>query len=301
MFSTPQTLSAPISFEGIGVHTGTASQLIIAPAVSGTGLVFQREDISGQPRIPVAVSSVDPQLCQRSTSLYQDGVRVQTTEHVLSALFALGITDAILHLSGPEVPFLDGSAQAFVVGLAQSGVVLQPASHPTSVRVIKVLKPLVFREDSWRYTLLPSEGFTATYIYASAEPQLRYQIAEWAGQNYEQEIAPARTFGFLSEVGPLMAQGLVRGASLANSVVFGKKSVLNTDLRFPNEPARHKLLDLIGDLAPLGLPLAARMTAFKTGHYTNALLVRWLQDLINTSEYDGVRVEPYSAATLKRD
>ena len=266
-------------FEGVGVHTGQPAHLIVEPAPPGSGLVFIRTDLPGHPSVPVTPASVLPDLCQRCTILDSNGVQISTGEHLLSALMGLGIQDARLLLNGREVPFLDGSSHQFCTQLLSASRFA--SDQDPGAYQIRFSNPFLYESGTARFLVLPSEGFRVTYIYTSRQPLLRFQTATWDGRDYAKEIAPARTFGFLDELGPLLSAGLVKGASLNNSVVFGKRHLLNNGLRFPDEPARHKILDFLGDIAPLQGQLQGWVFCVRTGHRTNAEFVRALHEAIH--------------------
>jgi UDP-3-O-[3-hydroxymyristoyl] N-acetylglucosamine deacetylase len=199
----------------------------------------------------------------------------------------MGIADARILINQEELPFLDGSSQEYCQRLRS--VTSDESGRAGVQRRLRFLRPLLFETGPAQYVIFPSDQLRVSYLYQSQQPLLKFQTACFDGTNYESQIAPARTFGFLNEISPLLAAGLVRGASLANSVVFGNKHLLNNRLRFPNEPARHKILDFLGDMAPLSLPLTGWVLCLRGGHRTNAEFVRFLHEAL--SRQDGVVAE----------
>jgi UDP-3-O-[3-hydroxymyristoyl] N-acetylglucosamine deacetylase len=266
-----RTLRKPIGCTGIGLHSGRPVRLQLRPAPAGTGVRFRRVDVGVS--IPAAVEHLGR--LDHATTLSHDGASVETVEHLLSALFALGVDDALIEVDGPEIPILDGSATPFVILLHEAG--LKP--WPVPREYIKVLRPLeVVRGGSW-VRLVPSEHFEVSYTIGFDHPLLRHQHAAFrvTGEAYAESIAPARTFGFLREVETLRRHGLALGGSLDNAIVIGESGVLNNKLRFDDEFVRHKVLDAIGDLSLLGRPVRGRLEAYRAGHALHAALCRKLQ------------------------
>ena len=265
------TLAAPSAvFSGVGLHSGAGASVRLLPASSGTGLVFRRPD--GQ-EIPALVSNVSG--TSRCTRLELGGFEVQTVEHVLSALAGLDVDDAVVEIEGPEVPAADGSAAPFVELLSAAGLHAQP----TQVQPLRLTQPVFISENGCTLAALPSDHFSASVVLDY--PKHSYlgtqaAVFDGASGDYAAQIASARTFGFLSEIEALRAAGLGLGASVDNAVVLGETQY-ETPLRFANELARHKLLDLIGDLALVGRPICAEILAVKPGHTLNVRLARMLQ------------------------
>jgi UDP-3-O-[3-hydroxymyristoyl] N-acetylglucosamine deacetylase len=199
-----------------------------------------------------------------ATGLMRDAVRVDTVEHLLAALVSLGVDNAIVELNSPEVPIMDGSAAPFIYLIQEAGVRLLAAPR----RYLKVLRPIAMSRGDKRIALYPSDHFKVTYSIAYDHPMLRHQsrtirVTEDA---FVEDIAPARTFTFLKEVEMLRQQGLALGGSLENAVVIGETGVLNNALRFEDEFVRHKILDVIGDMALVGFPLIGHLVAHRGGH-----------------------------------
>jgi UDP-3-O-[3-hydroxymyristoyl] N-acetylglucosamine deacetylase len=267
-----RTLRAAVGCTGIGLHSGKLVRLELKPAPAEHGIRFVRKDLDVE--IPATLGSLAR--LEYATTLSQDGVSIGTVEHLLSALYALGVDDVRVEVDGPEVPVLDGSAAPFVILIHEAG--LKPLPVPR--RVLRVLKPVEVVRGGKLARLLPAEDFRVSYTIGFDHPLLRHQAASFriTPSAYAEAIAPARTFGFLREVETLRKSGLALGGSLENAVVIGETGVLNTKLRFEDEFVRHKVLDAIGDLALLGHPLHAHLEAVKAGHALHAALAQKLMD-----------------------
>ncbi len=270
MSAVRRTLARPASFAGVGLHSGVEARLRVEPAPAGQGLVFVRADLPGAPRVPVAVEAVvDTRL---ATTLGRNGVRVGTVEHLLAALLGAGVDDATLVLHGPEVPALDGSAAGFARAFAEAGLLARDAPRPP----LRLPAPIELREGARRARLLPADRLEIDVRIDFPAPvgAQRCAFALEPGA-FSRELAWARTFGFLRDVEALRRMGLAKGGSLDNAVVFTEDGPLNEGgLRAPDEPARHKALDLLGDLALLGRPLLARVEVERPGHGFTAALAR---------------------------
>ena len=256
-------------FSGVGLHSGADASVCLRPAPPGAGLVF-RDGASGQ-EIPALAANVSD--TSRCTRLSFGGVEVQTVEHVLSALAGLGVDDAVIETTGGELPAGDGSAAAFAALIREAGVREQPEGI---VSPLLLTQPVTVSQGDATLIALPSDRFQATVVLDyPRHAYLGTLAAVFDLGDYGHDIAPARTFGFLSEIEALRAHGLGLGASRENAIVLGEDAY-ETPLRFPNELARHKLLDLIGDLALMGRPLLAHVFALKPSHTLNARLARLL-------------------------
>jgi UDP-3-O-[3-hydroxymyristoyl] N-acetylglucosamine deacetylase len=265
-----RTLRASVSCTGTGLHSGHSARLTLHPAPAGHGIRFVRTDLGVE--IPASLECLDG--VEYATTLSKDGASVGTVEHLLSALYAIGVDDARVDVDGPEVPILDGSAAPFVLLIHEAGV--RACTEPRAA--ITVLRPVEVHVAGKWARLLPASALSVSYTIAFDHPLLRRQAIEMdvTLESFVEQIAPARTFGFLSEVEALQRQGLARGGSLDNAIVIGEAAILNESLRFPDEFVRHKVLDAIGDLALLGHPLVARLEAYKAGHAVHVALAREL-------------------------
>jgi len=258
-----RTLRRPVGCTGIGLHSGKSVRLELRPAPAESGIRFVRTDVGVE--IPARVENLAR--LDHATSLSHAGVSIDTVEHLLSALGALGVDDVSVHVDGPELPILDGSAAPFVILIHEAG--LKPLSAPR--RYLKVLKPVeVVRGNKW-VRLTPSDHLRVSYAIGFDHPLLRHQELSLrvSAETFVDELASARTFGFLHEVEMLRKSGLALGGSLENAVVIGESGVLNK-LRYEDEFVRHKLLDAIGDLSLGGLPIWGRFRSYKGGHALNA-------------------------------
>jgi len=263
------TLAAPVSINGIGLHTGVTVNVRLCPAPANRGIVFKRTDLES---FAIEAHSRYVARVSYATSLMRKGVLISTTEHLLSALAGLNVDNAYVELDNLELPILDGSALPFVKFIAKAGVRRQRARRT----YVKVVRPVEVAEGDKRLAVYPSETLEINYRILFPHPLIGEQTLEFAPNptNYAAEIAPARTFGFLEEVELLKKSGLIRGGSLENAVVLTRNTVLNPEgLRFPDEFCRHKVLDLIGDLALLGRPLLGHVVAERAGHAMHAQLV----------------------------
>jgi len=256
-----RTLRRSISCAGIGLHSGNKVTLSLKPAPSDFGIRFRRTDLGGI-EIPATVQHLAG--INYATGLSSDAGTVDTVEHLLAALVSLGIDNVIVELNHPEVPIMDGSAAPFVYLINEAGV--KRLTSPR--RYLKVLRPISLSRGDKRIALYPSEHFKVTYSIAFEHPLLRHQSRTMRinEESFVEEIAPARTFGFLKEVEMLRQQGLALGGSLENAVVIGDTGVLNNALRFEDECVRHKMLDVIGDLALVGHPIIGHLVAHRGGH-----------------------------------
>jgi len=262
------TLAKPsLTLRGVGLHSGADAAVRFRPAPAGAGLIFQHI-LTGQ-EIPARAENVSD--TSRCTRLSAVGWEVQTVEHALSALAGLGVDDALIETEGGELPAADGSAAPFAALIAGAGLREQPGPL---LKPLALSAPLALGEGVASVVALPSDRFRATVVLDYPRHAYLGTLAatfDAAQRDYAAEIAPARTFGFLSEIEWLRAHGLGLGATRDNAVVLGEDRY-ETPLRFPNELARHKLLDLLGDLALIGRPLAAHVIAVRPGHALNVRL-----------------------------
>ena len=258
-----RTLRRPVSCTGIGLHSGNKVTLSLKPAPADYGIRFQRTDLGGL-EIPATITHLGG-MQQYQTGLMREAVSVETVEHLLAALTALGIDNAIVELNHPEVPIMDGSAAPFVhLILNEAGV----KKLTTPRRYLKVLRPISLAQGDKRISLYPAEQLKVTYSISFDHPLLRHQsrTMKISEESFVDDIAPARTFGFLKEVEMLRQRGLALGGSLDNAIVLGETGVLNNALRFEDEFVRHKILDAIGDLSLVGYPVIGHLVAHRGGH-----------------------------------
>ena len=270
-----RTTVAPAIIAGVGVHTGDRVRLAVRPAAEGTGIVFVRTDITDRDnRIRVSGEAV---VDARLNTMIENaaGVRLSTIEHLMAAFAALGISNAVIEVDGPELPILDGSALQFVQLLDRAGFRRQSAP----VRYIEILEPIRVQDGDKSAALLPCDRYEMRFEIDFPTPVIGNQVIDFVvdEDTFRTEIMAARTFGFAHEVEALRRAGLARGGSLENAVVIDGDQILNPGgLRMEREFVRHKALDAIGDLYVLGAPLLGRYEGVKAGHAINNLLVREL-------------------------
>ena len=267
-----RTLKQRASLDGIGLHSGAKVRLTLAPAPIDSGIVLIRTDVC--PRVEIAALAEHVVDTTMNTSLGRAGVRIGTVEHLLAALAGSGIDNARVEVEGPEVPILDGSAEPFVKLVREAGIHEQRATR----RYLLVRKPVVVSDGDKQARLSPSRGkFSISYTIDFQHPLIsdqKYKL-EMNDRSFQREIARARTFGFKRDVERLHRAGLALGGSLENAVVVDDFNILNPEgLRFPDEFVRHKILDALGDLSLLGMPIIGHLNAVKSGHALNHQLVR---------------------------
>jgi len=275
-----QTIRAAVECSGVGLHSGAPVQLRILPAASGTGIVFRRTDLDG---FEVEAVSRNVARVSYATSLMKRGVLISTTEHLLSAFVGMGIDNAIVELDNLELPILDGSAQPFVELIRRAGIRKQRRARS----FLKVLRPLELREGNKFIGLYPADHYSVSYTIDFPHRLIgrESRTLELTNGHYLAEIAAARTFGFLHEAELMRQQGLIRGASEQNAIVLTRDGLVNPPLRYTDEFVRHKILDLIGDLALIGRRILANVVADRAGHAMHTALVsRLLRDQASWEE-----------------
>jgi UDP-3-O-[3-hydroxymyristoyl] N-acetylglucosamine deacetylase len=286
------TLAAQITQTGVGLHSGMSTQVRILPAEAGSGRYFVRVDLPDLPIIPAQIAAVTQTVL--STQLGKGEISVRTVEHLLAALSGMGVDNARIEIDGPEVPLLDGSASVWTANIAQVGLVSQPFNNQV---------PLAITEPIWVYegdafvSALPASETRFSYGIDFDLPAIGNQWHSWsltaelkkASASFAAEIAPARTFGLLHQIEHLQKTGLIKGGSLDNALVCGPEGWLNPPLRFANEPVRHKILDLVGDLSLLGTFPRAHFLAYKASHNLHIQLAQKILDLGLRLVYDTLR------------
>jgi len=269
-----QTIRKPVGCRGVGLHSGAPVTLRLLPANAGCGIVFKRTDLDG---FSVEASSRNVARVSYATSLMKKGVLISTTEHLLSAFIGMGIDNAIVELDNLELPILDGSARPFVEMIEEAGIRQQRRLRT----YLRIRKQLELREGNKFIAVYPGTGYSVSYSINFPHPlvgreEFRVDLSD--GQ-YVREIARARTFGSRQEEEAMRNQGLIRGASLDNCIVLTHEGIENPPLRFKDEFVRHKVLDLIGDLALLGKQILGSVVADRAGHAMHTALVsRLLKD-----------------------
>jgi UDP-3-O-[3-hydroxymyristoyl] N-acetylglucosamine deacetylase len=263
------TLAAPVSTRGIGLHTAVPVTVSLLPAPPDTGYVFRRTDLGGF-EIPATVESVAH--CSYATTLMRTGVMLSTVEHLLSALRGCGVDNAYVDVDNLEIPIMDGSAETFAEMIESARVVEQS----TARRALMVRERVTVESGNRRISLEPAEGYEIDCLIDFQHPMIGIQHRRLVLENgsFGRDIASARTFGFIEEVEALRRANLIRGGSLENAIVLTKTGMLNeTGLRFSDEFVRHKILDIIGDFALLGMTLLGRVNAERSGHLLHAALM----------------------------
>jgi UDP-3-O-acyl N-acetylglucosamine deacetylase len=276
--SLQHTIARPVAVSGVGLHTGDATTARLMPAPAGAGVTFRRVDLPGAPEVR---ANLDEVVATSRGVVLGRAARVATVEHLLSAARGLGIDNLRVDLDGEELPCGDGSAQVFVEAIERAG--REPLDAPR--QPITLPAPVWASNGGSMIVAVPAEGLRVTYLVTADGATLAPQIAEFRDdiEAYREAIAPARTWGLATEVEALRAVGLARGASLATTLVIGPEGFVN-EPRFPNEMARHKILDAIGDLALLGRPLRAHVVAVRAGHGLHIALAR---EIAGRMERDG--------------
>ena len=298
-----KTIQASMSCTGVGLHTGVESTITFNPAPENFGIKFLRTDKEDQYITPDLNNVID---LTRGTTIEEKGIKVHTTEHVLSACAGMEIDNLLIELNSKEPPVMDGSAKDFVAALVEAGIVEQKAN----VDFLKITKPVVYTDEEKDVEVVgvPYDGFKTTFTiqYNLEDLDVQYSSVHNMSQNYRAQIAPARTFCLLSEIKGLTKQGLIKGGNLGNAVIIVDKDIEDDEvkifkerfgikffkgdrglhktqvLRFRNEPVRHKTLDLIGDLALLGKPILGHITAIKSGHKGNVEFAKLLRKEFKT-------------------
>src|SRR2546426_7595609 len=263
------TLAASVETKGVGLHTAVPVNVRLMPAPPDTGYVFRRTDLGGF-EIPANVESVAH--CSYATTLMRTGVMLSTVEHLLSALRGCGIDNAYVEVDNLEVPIMDGSAEAFAEMIESTGIVEQPLAR----RALMVRERVVVEAGNRRISIEPADAYEIDCTIDFPHPLIGVQHRSVILDNgsFARDIASARTFGFIEEVEALRRANLIRGGSLDNAIVLTKHGMLNeTGLRFPDEFVRHKILDIVGDLALLGMSLLGRVEAERSGHLLHASLM----------------------------
>ncbi|MBI3665582.1 MAG: UDP-3-O-acyl-N-acetylglucosamine deacetylase [Acidobacteria bacterium] len=279
------TTQRPVEVRGVGLHSGVKVGIRILPAPASTGIAFLRTDLD---RFVIPASWKYVARVSYATSLMRQGVLLSTTEHILSVFYGLGIDNAVVEIDSLEPPILDGSGAPFVELAEQAG----RKQLRRKRRYLRIRRPVEVRDGARRLTVLPSDSFRVTCLTDYGHPLAgRQEIdIELTPQRYAQEIAAARTFGFERDLEQMRDMGLIRGASLSNAVCFTRDGILNQEgLRFPDECCRHKVLDLIGDLALIGRPLVGHVIAERAGHAMHTALVAKIMN--NRSSYEVVTLD----------
>ncbi|NGX37936.1 MAG: UDP-3-O-acyl-N-acetylglucosamine deacetylase [Chlamydiae bacterium] len=276
--SKQKTLKKPISISGIGLFTAESASLTIHPADPDTGILFQRTDLPGNPKVIADLDHVVS--TPRCTILGNENCTIHTVEHVLAALSAMGIDNALLELSGPEVPIMDGSAEPFVDIILKGEI-----EELDKERIVHKLDfPVSWSQGEVHIVAIPSEELKISYTLQFPESEIlhsQYLCAPITPEYFCKEIAPCRTFCLYEDIAPFIENGLIKGGGLDNAVIIKNDVVINPDgVRFSDEMVRHKILDLIGDLSLLAVSFCAHIIAIRSGHASNVAFAHGLLNQI---------------------
>jgi len=277
-----KTLAKPVSLSGIGVHTGQEVTMNFVPAKENAGIVFRRIDLPGHPEIPANVENVCD--TSRSTTIGSANKFIHQVEHVLAALKAYDIDNLFIDVSNIELPIGDGSSAAFVKMIEEAGV----KEQDKDISVYKILEPIYWSEKDIHLVLLPYDGYRISYTLNYPETKAlksQYHSVLINSENFKSEIAPCRTFSLYKEVSMLMDKGLIKGGSLDNAVIIQDDVIFSKNgLHFPDEMARHKILDLIGDLSLVPMPFEGHVISIRSGHSSNFQLAKKIFNLIKNGD-----------------
>lgn len=296
-----RTISKEASFTGLGLHTGKKITLTLKPAKEDFGIRFKRADLENAPLLHATADTVTA--TENNTTIGSNPFTIHTVEHLLSAVYGLGINNILIEVDGPEIPIMDGSGSSFVFLLKETGVSSQ--NSPKNILVVKK-EVKVQVGDIWA-TISPSENLVIDTTIVFSHPLIKTQkrVFEFSCENFINEISRARTFGMLRDVDYLKRKGLIKGGSLDNAIVLDDFKVVNPDgLRFEDEFVRHKILDTIGDITLLGHEIAGKITTYKSGHKLHNLLCRELLndkdafELVPATQLEEKYLEPYALPAL---
>jgi UDP-3-O-[3-hydroxymyristoyl] N-acetylglucosamine deacetylase len=270
-----QTIKEKICFSGTGLHSGKDVRICICPAPPDRGIIFIRKDIASEPEIPALVRNVSNTL--RGTSLSFNGFEVKTVEHILSALWGLNVDNVFIEVSGVEIPIMDGSSMDFVKTISSAGLTEQEMPRKYYISS----GPFWISQNNSYIILLPYNGFKITYVIHYDHPVIKTQMEEIEiePRTYIEHISQSRTYGFTEEIEYLLKNNLALGGNLENAVII-EKDKYSSPLRFDNEPVKHKILDLIGDVALLGYHIKGHIIAIKSSHKLNIELVNKIKNSI---------------------
>lgn len=289
------TLRNTVELSGIGLHTGERTRIYLKPAPSNTGIVICRIDKEHAPPVRALCNAVTKSYF--ATTIGFNGTGISTVEHLLAALFGCGVDNVVIEVEGPEIPIYDGSAKNYVEAIMETGLKRQEALRS----FMAVANPVIYSEGDAILEARPSEELIIEYSIEFNHPCIGYQYKKWKFEigKFIEEIAPARTFGFLKDVERLQRQGLALGGSLDNAIVFGEREIINNEgLRFPDECVRHKVLDFIGDILLLGKPVIGHFKIHKGGHALHHKFLRKLTSNLIEISRSNLSWEALRAFTL---
>jgi UDP-3-O-[3-hydroxymyristoyl] N-acetylglucosamine deacetylase len=293
MYVQRKTINANVSITGIGLHSGIYTKVELHPVPAGSGITFVRADLDG---LRIAALQASTTALDYATTVGKDDVAVGTVEHLLSSIMACGITDVDILIDGPEVPIIDGSALPFMHLIDAAGV----RELAADIQVLRIHQPIEVVEGDKSIRMMPSNRLILKYKIDFPHPAIGKQSFhfDFEHDNFLRKIAPARTFGFMRDVEKLRAAGLARGGSVENCIVLDDSGVVNGALRFKDEFVRHKILDLLGDLALIGRPIVGEITAHRAGHALHSRFVEKILKVARTEEESStmsVPARPYES------
>lgn len=281
LFRKQRTLSKPVHFEGIGLHTGRQVSMRFCPAKEDHGIAFQRVDLTAKPVIPATLDCVRD-ASSRSTNLGVGDVTIHTVEHVLAALRAYQIDNLLIEISDLEPPVADGSSLRFVEMVETAGI----KEQNRMTQIVSLKDPIYLQHQDYHIIALPYHGFKVSYTLSYPDPDIlkgQYHSGVITSDYFKKELAGCRTFSRYEEVSALIDRGLIKGGSLSNSLIIKDNAIFSLEgLRFPDEMVRHKVLDLIGDLSLIGYTLNAHIVAARSGHMANYEFAKLLHKYIMT-------------------
>jgi len=287
-----RTIKKAISSTGIGLHSGKRVRMVLRPAAANTGVVFRRTDLEN---FEIKANGEYLYKTDHATSLSKNRICIDTVEHLMAALLGTGVDNIIVELDSSEIPAMDGSASPFIYLLNEAGVKKLPRKR----QLMRIKKPIEIRNNGKFIALYPSDTFRITYRIEFNHPAIRNQEASYEinQKTFVEEIAPARTFGFLKDVELMRRNNLARGGSLDNAVILDDHKIINNPLRFDNEFVRHKILDAVGDMAFLRHRILGHLVASKTGHEMHISLVNQILnqpdswELLSESAYEEMIID----------
>ncbi len=274
-----RTIKNEVSLAGAGLFTGIKSEVTLCPADEGSGIIFQRTDLPNKPKMPALAEHV--QATPRCTILGSSNFRIQTVEHILSAVKAYEIDNLLIKVQGPEVPICDGSALPFVELIEKSGLVTQSKTK----KILHIESPIFWSKGEVQLVALPSDELRISYTLSYPNSKLlksQFFTTYIDQETFKSEIAPARTFSLYEEVVPLIEKGNIKGGRLDNAVIIKGDSILNPEgVRYNDEMVRHKILDLIGDLCLVGTTFTCHIIAIRSGHFSNTSFAKELVSIFS--------------------
>lgn len=271
-----RTIGGSVTLSGVGLQTGKAVSMTLKPAPASSGINFIRTDLANRPLLNVSSLSLEGSAAaERRTTIGTGPLQIQTIEHLMAALSGFSVDNIAIEIDNEEMPGMDGSARDFVLAIKRAGTVEQDATR----KVFEIEEPVWCRDGDSLIAAFPGDEFRVSYTLSYPVPSIgaQYMSIIPDEKKFEAEIAPARTFCIEEEAAMLLKRGLGKGANYDNTLVMGKSGPIKTTLRFPDEPVRHKVLDLIGDMYLLGMPIRGHILAIKSGHWMNMELVKKLK------------------------